>query len=295
MNRHTRRGLFILACLAPATILVILFIFYPTFDVFRTSLYQKTNFVSDADFAGFKNFEILFQDQRFVESLQNTVLYVVVVTLITIVLSLFFATLLTRENFRFKRFFQTVFYIPNILSMVVIAGIFGAIYQPSNGLLNTFLDAIGLGNLKEQWLGDPRIVNYSIMAVLVWQAIGYYMVMYMSSMDSIPEQLYEAANLESATKWQQFYMITLPLIWNNIRTTLTFFITSTINLSFMFVQLTTEGSLGTESLFNYMFSKASGGQYSYGMAIGVIAFVFTFILAATVNKISERDVYEYGG
>ena len=117
------------------------------------------------------------------------------------------------------------------MSIVVIAGIFGAIYNPSTGLLNTFLRAIGLDPLAHQWMGDQNIVLYSIIFALVWQAIGYYMVMYMASMAAIPEDLYEAASLDGATEIQMFFQVTLPLIWSNIRTTLTFYIISTINLS----------------------------------------------------------------
>ena len=184
-------------------------------------------------------------------------------------------------------------YIENILSIVVIAGIFSAIYQPTNGILNTFLGMIGLDFLQQQWMGNPDIINYSIIAALIWQAIGYYMVMYMSSMTSIPENLYEAASLEGAGKVKQFFMITLPLIWDNIRTTLTFFVISTINLSFMFVQLTSEGNLGSEVALNYMYNNAFAGKYGFGMAIGVCIFVFSFALSAIINKVTEREVLQY--
>ena len=178
----------------------------------------------------------------------------------------------------------------------VIAGIFGAIYNPSTGLLNTFLDAIHLSGLKHQWMGDPSIVIYSVIFALVWQAIGYYMVMYMSSMAAIPEDLYEAASLDGATEIQIFFQVTLPLIWSNIRTTLTFYIISTINLSFLFVQIMTDGGPNgkTEVFLNYMYKQAYGaGVYGYGMAIGVVVFLFSFILAAVVNKITDREVLEF--
>ena len=119
------------------------------------------------------------------------------------------------------------------------------------------------------------------------------MVMYMASMSSIPENLYEAAALEGAGKVKQFFMITLPLIWNNIRTTLTFFVISTINLSFMFVQLTSEGNLGSESALNYMYNNAFAGKYGFGMAVGACIFLFSFALSAILNKVTERDVLEY--
>lgn len=292
-NKKHLKIFFILGCIMPATLMVLLFIVYPTFEVFKTAFFKKTNFVSPATFAGFFNFEVLFKDKNFIIAMQNTILYVVLVTLITIVLAILFAALLTREEFKFKSLFRVIFYIPNILSMVVIAGIWSAIYAPGNGLLNSVLDLVGLSALKQQWLGNPDIINYSLIVVLIWQAIGYYMVMYMSSMTQIPNHLYEAAELEGASKVQQFFMITLPLIWNNIRTTLTFFIISTINLSFLLVQLTTEGYLGTEVGLNYMFNKAFAGNYGYGMAIGVCIFTFSFVLSAIISKLTKREVYQY--
>ena len=293
MNRKKVQRRFVHACVAPAFLLVLIFMVIPTFDVFKTAFFQKSNFVSEGKFAGLFNFKLLFQDARFIESMQNTILYVVLITIITLVLAVLFATLLTREEFKGKNFFRVIFYIPNILSIVVIAGIFSAIYAPSNGLLNTILNAIGLGSLQNQWMGNPDVINYAIIGALVWQAIGYYMVMYMSSMTSIPENLYEAAALEGAGKVKQFFMITLPLIWDNIRTTLTFFVISTINLSFMFIQLTSEGSLGSESALNYMYNTAFAGKYGYGMAIGASIFLFSFLLSAILNKVTERDTLEY--
>ena len=114
--------------------------------------------------------------------MQNTILIIVLVTICTITLAILFAALLSRGKVKGTNFFRVIFYIPNILSIVVIAGIFGAIYNPSTGLLNTFLAAIGLGGAQQQWMGNPKIAIYSVIFALVWQAIGYYMVMYMASM-----------------------------------------------------------------------------------------------------------------
>ena len=122
------------------------------------------------------------------------------------------------------------------------------------------------------------------------------MVMYMASMAAIPEDLYEAASLDGATEIQMFFQVTLPLIWSNIRTTLTFYIISTINLSFLFVQIMSNGGPNgkTEVFLNYMYKQAYGaGVYGYGMAIGVVVFLFSFVLAAIVNKITDREVLEF--
>lgn len=296
MNRKHSQSRFVFACLAPAIILVTIFIFIPTVNVFRMSLYRMGGITNKRTFVGFRNFILLMEDTNFLEAMQNSILIIVLVTLFTLVLAILFATLLQKGNFKGKNFFRVVFYIPNILSIVVIAGIFGAIYNPGTGLLNTFLEAIHLGNLRQQWMGNPSIVIYSIVAALVWQAIGYYMVMYMASMASIPEDLYEAASLDGASSIKQFFQITFPLIWSNIRTTLTFFIISTINLSFLFVQIMTDGGPNgkSEVFLNYMYKQAYGASvYGYGMAIGVVVFLFSFALSAIINKVTEREVLEF--
>lgn len=296
MNRDKAQRRFVFACLAPAVILITIFIFYPTINVFRMSLYRMGGITNKKEFVGMKNFITLMGDKYFLEAMQNSILIIVMVTIFTIVLAVLFAALLSRGNFKGKNFFRIIFYIPNILSIVVIAGIFGAIYNPSTGLLNTFLDAIGLDSLTRQWMGDPNIVIYSVIFALVWQAIGYYMVMYMASMAAIPEDLYEAASLDGSTELQTFFTVTLPLIWSNIRQTLTFYIISTINLSFLFVQIMSNGGPNgkTEVFLNYMYKQAYGnGVYGYGMAISVVVFIFSFVLSAVVNKITEREILQF--
>ena len=296
MNRKNAQRRFVFACLAPAVVLVVLFIFVPTVNVFRMSLYRMGGITNKKEFVGLYNFKTLMGDKNFLQAMQNSITIIVMVMVCTIVLAILFAALLSRGKFKGKNFFRIIFYIPNILSIVVIAGIFGAIYDPSNGLLNTFLEAVHLDFLKHQWMGDPNIVLYSVIFALVWQAIGYYMVMYMASMEAIPEDLYEAASQDGATEIQRLFQVTLPLIWSNIRTTLTFYIISTINLSFLFVQIMSNGGPNgkTEVFLNYMYKQAYGaGVYGYGMAIGVVVFLFSFVLAAIVNKITDREVLEF--
>ena len=295
MNRAKSQRRFVFACLAPAVILVALFMFWPTVNVFRMSLYRMGGITNRKEFIGLQNFKTLMEDKNFLEAMQNTILIIVMVMIFTIVFAILFAAILQRGKFKGKNFFRVIFYIPNILSIVVIGGIFGAIYDPSNGLLNTFLEAVHLDFLTHKWMGEPKIVIYSIIFALVWQAIGYYMVMYMSGMSAIPEDLYEAASLDGSSEINTFFTVTLPLIWTNIRTTLTFYIISTINLSFLFVQILTDGGPNgkTEVFLNYMYKQAYGnGAYGYGMAIGVVVFIFSFVLAAIVNKITDREVYE---
>lgn len=180
------------------------------------------------------------------------------------------------------------------MSVVIISAVFAAIYDPTNGLLNTILNLFKFESIK--FLGDQKIVIYSIAGAMIWQAIGYYMVMYMASMSSISIHLYEAADLEGASKTQQFFNITLPLIWTNIRTTLTFFIISTINLSFLFTKVMTSGGPdgASETVLSYLYKQAyNNASYGYGMAIGAVVFIVSFVLSALVNKATSREVIEY--
>lgn len=288
---------FVFCCLAPAAILFVIFMIVPTIDVFRMSMYKWGGYTADKTFVGLKNFATLFQSDKFYQAFQNTVLLIVLVTIVTFGLALVFAAILTREKIKGQNFFRVIFYIPNILSVVVISAIFSAIYDPNQGLLNSFLSLFrGAEADPILWLGSQRLVIYSIVIAMVWQAIGYYMVMYMASMANIPESLYESASLEGAGRLQQFFNITLPLIWTNIRTTLTFFIISTINMSFLFVKAMTNGNPdGASNVFlSYMYQEAyTNSSYGYGMAIGAVVFIFSFALAGILNAVTKREEVEF--
>ena len=295
-SKKYSKSLFIFFSLAPAMILYILFRIIPTFQVFRMSLFKTSALSKKEKFVGFDNFISLFQDKAFIRSFQNTILLIVVVTIVTLVLAVFFAAILTTEKIRGSNFFRIIFYIPNILSIVVVSGIFSAIYDPGRGLIDSMLHIAGLKGPKAGWLGDQNIVIYSIAMALIWQAVGYYMVMYMAGMANIPDSLYEAAELDGAGKINKFFTITLPLVWLNIRATLSFFIISTINLSFLLVVPLTDGGPdgATEVFLSYMYKQAYTNQsYGYGMAIGVMVFLFSFALSGVISAVTNREILEY--
>ena len=258
MKKRSGRNGFIFLCAAPAVILFTVFMVIPTINVFRMSLFKRSAYSTTEDFVGLDNFTRLLKDTNFIRSMQNTILLIVVVTIITFGFALVFAAILTREKIKGQNFFRIIFYIPNILSVVVISAI--------------------------------------LIIAMVWQAIGYYMVMYMASMASIPQSLYESTSLDGAGRITQFFQITLPLIWTNIRTTLTFFIISTINMAFLFVKAMTSGGPhgASEVALSYMYKQAyTNSSYGFGMAIGALVFVFSFGLSALVNAVTKREPLEF--
>ena len=293
MRKNPRRTGFLWLCVAPAVLLFTIFMVMPTLNVFRLSLFQRSTFNPEETFVGLDNFKILLQDAIFIRSMQNTLLLIVMVTLFTMVFALIFAGILTREKLKGQNFFRVVFYIPNILSVVVISGIFSAIYDVDKGLLNSLLNIFGKEGIL--WKGEQHVI-LSIIIAMVWQAIGYYMVMYMASMSAVPQSMYESSGLDGANRFTQFFQITIPLIWTNIRTTLTFFVISTINMAFLFVSAMTGGGPNNASNVTllYMYNQKNlGGGYGYAMAIGVVLFLVSFGLSALVNKFTERETLEY--
>lgn len=294
MKKTRGRSTFLFISVAPAVILFFIFMIFPTLNVFRMSLFEKGAYAPTETFVGLKNFRTLLTDVNFIRSMQNTILLIVIVTVITFAFALVFAAILTREKIKGQNFFRIVFYIPNILSVVVISGIFSAIYKPENGMLNSIIGLFRDMSDPILWKGE-KLVMVSLIIAMVWQAIGYYMVMYMASMASVPQSLYESASLDGAGRMAQFFQITIPLVWTNIRTTLTFFIISTINMAFLFVKAMTSGgpNHASEVTLSYMYSQKDAGLYGYSMAIGVVIFLFSFALSALVNKVTEREPLEF--
>lgn len=295
MKKRSGRNGFIFLCVAPAVLLFAVFMIIPTINVFRMSLFKRSAYSTTEDFVGMENFTRLMSDTNFIRSMQNTILLIVVVTIVTFAFALVFAAILTREKIKGQNFLRIIFYIPNILSVVVISAIFSAIYDTNNGTLNSLLSLLTGKTVAVLWKGE-NMVMVSLIIAMVWQAIGYYMVMYMASMASIPQSLYESAGLDGAGRITQFFQITLPLIWTNIRTTLTFFIISTINMAFLFVKAMTSGGPNgaSEVALSYMYKQAyTNSSYGYGMAIGVVVFLFSFGLSAVVNFVTKREPLEF--
>ena len=294
MKSNKRRTGFLILCVAPATILFFIFMVVPTLNVFRVSLYERGAYSPDETFVGFNNFKLLFADSNFIRAMQNTILLIVVVTIITFAMALVLAGILTREKIKGRSLFRVIFYIPNILSVVVISGIFSAIYKPDNGLLNSIIGLFTDMTDPILWKGES-LVMVSLIIAMIWQAVGYYMVMYMASMAAVPLDIYESASIDGAGRTRQFFQITIPLIWTNIRTTLTFFIISTINMAFLFVKAMTSGGPNgaSEVALSYMYGQKDAGLYGYSMAIGVVIFLFSFLLSALVNRATKRTPLEF--
>lgn len=283
-----REKLFAYLCTIPALALFAVIIILPFFNMLYTSFYEWNGVGGQMTFIGWENYAILFKSSKFLAALLNTLFIIVFVTVITLIIALYSASVLSKGKVRGKSFYRIVLYIPNILSIVVIAAIFSAIYDNGNGVLKAIL-----GGSFNGWR-DTRMSTLIYLGVaMIWQAFGYYMVMYIAGMDSIPSDLYEAADLEGASKMRQFMAITVPLTWQVIRVTLTFFLMSSINMSFLFVDAMMPVSAREHVLLTYMYEQAyTNSSYGYGMAIGTVIFAIVAILAFVVQRLTNRENVE---
>ncbi len=289
-KKAKQRG-FLLFCVLPSLILYLYFMVYPSISVFINSVYSWSGLSAEKTFVGMRNFQTLFQDERFWTAFKNTIFLMIFVTIFTMILSLFLAYTLSRTKLKEKNIYRTLFFFPNVLSVVVIGVLFKQIYTPKTGILDAGLEKIGLSSLTHAWLGEPETVLWALGIAMIWQAFGYYMVMYLAGMDSISPDLYEVADLEGASKLYQFFHVTLPLMWEIVRVTLVFFIITNINMSFLFVDVMTDGAPNgrSEVLLSYMYRQAfTNSNFGYAMAVAVMIFLFSFALALIINRLTQR-------
>ena len=159
------------------------------------------------------------------------------------------------------------------------------------------LGAIGLDGLKRSWLGNPTTILWAIVAVMVWSSVGFYMVIYIASMQSIPTSFYEAAVLDGANRWTSFKDITFPLIWETIRTTLIYMGIIALDV-FVLVQVMTGGGVGSgrraEVAALYLYNQAfDRSRWGYASAIGVILLLLTLLLSVVIMRLTRRETYEF--
>ncbi|MEO0770937.1 MAG: sugar ABC transporter permease, partial [Cyanobacteria bacterium J06649_4] len=197
--------------LAPALIVLALVVFWPALQAFRLSFMEYGYDVTQApDWVGLKNFERLFKDKTFWQTLQNTVLYLVCVVPILAIAPLLLA-ILVNQKLKGMRWFRVAYYTPVVVSMVV-AGIAWRWLYAENGLLNQVFSSLTGKEISIPWLTSPDWVLFSVMAVTVWKGLGYYMVIYLAGLQGLPADLYEAAAIDGSDGWRKHWDITLPLM-----------------------------------------------------------------------------------
>lgn len=282
--------------LLPAFAFLFVFVLWPILDSFRLSLYKWNGVDPDLTFLGVQNWVRLAKDSVFWRALRNNFTIVVLSILIQLPVGLALAVLLDSGGRKF-RFFKVIYFLPLLLSTVAIGILFKYIYDPYFGIINATLDMIGLDALRQEWLSNPRIALFSVIAVICWQFIPFYMVFFLAALAGIPPELREAAYIDGATENRYFWRIVLPLLRGTVVAATTLSLIGSLKY-FDLIWVMTEGGPvnATELMATYMYKKAFASfEMGYGATIASALFIVVLVTALAVYFPLQRQEEDIAG
>lgn len=283
--------------LAPALILYFVFVLYPYASAIRNSFYLWRGVSSNKVWLGLDNYRTLADDDNFRNALTHNGQMLIVLPLFTISLAMLFAALFVQggKGVRGAGFYRVVYFFPQVMSVVIVGVLWQYIYNPNTGILNETLRLVGLDSLTRSWLGDASYALWAVAAVVIWQSVGFYMVLFVAGMQSIPGDFYEAARLDGASRLAQFKDITMPLMWENIRVAVVYIAIAALDL-FTIVQVMTEGrpNRSSDVVARYMYEQAfTNSKFGYASTIGVVLLLLTLVLSLVMLALSRRESHEF--
>jgi N-acetylglucosamine transport system permease protein len=253
---------------------------------------------------GFANYKRMWGDDAFWKAIEHHALMLVSLPLVTIAIALFFAFLLNvgggskggnMQGVWGSKFYRVVFFFPQLLALPIIGVLFTTVYRPnSSGLIDGMLIKLGLQPIG--WLINPNLALWSVIAVLVWQAVGFYVVLFSAGMASIPRDIFEAAELDGATQSTLFFRVTLPLLWDTLQVAWVYLGIAAFD-GFAIVDVLTVDHGGPDNnttvLAEQIYQNAfSFGRFGYASAMGVALFFLTITFAALTLRVTRRETIE---
>jgi raffinose/stachyose/melibiose transport system permease protein len=275
--------------LAPTVLLLVLFVVWPILESVRLSFTEWTGLGKAQIYVGLRNWARLLQDGVFWKALGNNLILAILSILIQLPFALGLAVLLDKGGQRF-RIFKLAYFMPLLISSVAVGFLFKYIYDPNFGMLNAVLNATGLGSLAKSWLGDPSIALYAVLAVICWQFIPFYMLIFQAALASMPGELHDAAVIDGATENQFFWRIVLPMLQGTIRTSAVLSLIGSLRYFDLIYVLTGGGPSGsTELMATYMYKQAFASfNFGYGSTIGVALIVAVLAMSSVVLTLTKR-------
>lgn len=258
--------------------------------------FQWSGFDS-AVFIGWDNYRSLVNDPVFWRSLWNNLFLMGVIGFFSTTLGLYFTLAINKLNTGARKFFDTIFFLPQLVSLVVLAMIWSFIYNPTFGLVNSFLRIVGLQHRARAWLGDPQTVLWALVIPMIWYYVPFYLVLYTAGLRNIPVTYFEAADLDGASGWKRLIYITLPLLWEHVKISVLNMLISLLGRGlFAPIRLMTGGGPDNQSeiVVTYLYRQAFViGRYGYATAIGVAMFLILLVLIAITLRIMRREAVQY--
>lgn len=273
--------------LLPFLILYIMFTIFPMIQGLYMSFFKWT-IIRKMDFVGLTNFQKMLVDSDFWDAVKNTTFFVIISTPFMVATALLLALISNRKT-KFVKFFRITFFVPFILSVSVVSYLAIFMLQPYTGLVNSFIHICGI-KAEPYWLADPRLAWVSITATTIWWTVGFNMILYLSALQEIPDEIHEAASLDGANNAQYFFKIILPLITPITKIIVMLQILASFKV-FAQIYLITKGGPGsaTRPIIQYIyetgFTKSSLG-YASAMSYGL--FIILVIITLIQFKITKE-------
>jgi ABC-type sugar transport system permease subunit len=273
----------------PYAVYFLVFVAYPLIFSF-VLIFHRWNIVTPMEFIGLKNFVRLFRDELFFKSIINTLIFLSIHIPLQIVVALFFANLLN-QNVKLRGFFRALYFLPVVVSGVVVTILWQQLYAYETGLINQILSNSGLRKIP--WLISPELAMPSIAIMATWKNVGLYIVLFLAGLQSIPRELYEVAEIDGASGLQKFFKITLPLLNPTIVLVV---VLSTIGGFSLFIEpyiMTGGGPMNsTLSAMLYIYNQAFYFNHmGYAATLGFFFATIIFIVVFLQRKFIEREVY----
>jgi raffinose/stachyose/melibiose transport system permease protein len=273
-------------------VLQLVFIVIPSIMGMYYSLTNWSRFSSETEFVGLDNYRSVFAQRGAMwQAIKNTLLFTGLTIFTKTVIGLMLALLVSRGIRRFATLHRAVIYLPSVLPMIVVGIVFKSILNPSTGILNGFLDRVGLHVLTAHWLTDTRLALYSIVAVDTWKGVGFIMLLLLAGLQSIPREYYDAARIDGANAFAELRYITLPLL----KPVLT--VTTVLNLLyglkvFDSVWVLTNGGPGyaTETVNTIVFKEFARGHYAVSTALSTVLFLVMTAIGLFLIRAMHKQI-----
>lgn len=292
MVRGNRLSLFFMAAGPLAFFLV--FVIWPLAQSMYYSL-TKWNGLSAPVFIGLDNFARALSDPNFIRAFQNTAIWLIVAVTVPTILGLLLAVLLDRP-LRGSRLYKSAFYLPITLSLVVVGQVWTWIYQPEWGLINSVLEAVGLGDMTRAWLGDPQTALIAVIVAWCWQQTALALILYLAALTTVPKDLLEAAAIDGANARQQFLRIIVPLLRPASIVVITLAVINTLKGFDIVFVLTKGGPFHMSSNLAMFMYEETFFKYrlGYGAAIATALFALAIIVVIIYFRQARASERIYG-
>ncbi|MDR3494193.1 MAG: sugar ABC transporter permease [Ancalomicrobiaceae bacterium] len=288
-SRRLARDLAPIVFLGPAVLLLLVFLIYPLMSSFRLSLLAWNGLGHEGSYIGLANWWRLLHDGLFWAAAKNNILLAVFSVLIQLPIAVVLAVVLDGLG-RGSQLLKILYFLPLLMSSVALGVLFKNFYDPNFGPLNALLEGIGLGGLQQDWLGDTHFSLASVIAVICWQNIPFYMVLFLAGLASFPAELSEAAVLDGASQMTIFWRLKLPHLKGTLRTGALLAIIGSLRYFDLIYVMTGGGPEGASELMaTYMYHQVFASfQLGYGSTVASAMFIVVTVIAAISLRLTSR-------